>query len=430
VTQTRTSEPSPSQVSDLQVSVSVVAAWSRKLVVTVPGSRVRRVREGVVAGIARRVRRPGFRKGHVPRWIVEREYAREIDRETLERVVEEAFREAVAREGLEPITEGAIEVLRWEGGASEADLVFAATFDVRPEIELKRLGGFRIVGRPVEVTEAEVDAVLAELREAHGAWRPVERSPRAGDKVAVVLTPLDEGGGEVGPRRYEFRLGRGHAVPDVERALGTLVPGAEGEFAVSVPEGASESAGGGGARRVRLRLEAVWELELPALDDAFAREVSDVESLAALRDRIREGLRREKEAEERERVRNEILDRILEANPFEVPESMVRRSLDALLRPPADAPPEALERVRERYRPAALRGIKKTLVVQRVAELQGLEATPEEVDARVAELARRAGRSVEEVRRRLERAGELRELRRRITEEKVLAYLEGLSTVG
>jgi FKBP-type peptidyl-prolyl cis-trans isomerase (trigger factor) len=108
---------------------------------------------------------------------------------------------------------------------------------------------------------------------------------------------------------------------------------------------------------------------------------------------------------------------------------MVDRFLDALLAPGPDAPPETIERAREEYRPAAVRGLQRTLVLQTIAEQADLEATPQEVAARIEQLAARAGRSAAEIRRRLERSGELRELSRRITEEKVFEHLEGLSEI-
>lgn len=413
------------EAADLGVSVETPSAWNRKLTITVPAPRVQFAREKVVESISRKVRRPGFRKGHVPRKLIERDYGREIERETLRRLVEETFREAVAKEGLEPITEGAVEIVRYSPEAG-ADLVFEASFEVRPEIRLNRLGGFRVKREPVRVSEAEVEEALSRVRESQAAWRPVERAPGAGDRVAVRVTAPEEGSK---PQRSEFVVGSGRVIRDAESAVLTLNPGEEGEFTVTYPSDFPDESKRGASQRLRIRLESVWEKELPALDDAFARETADAETLAELRTRIEEGIRREKEAEERRRVHNELLDRIVEANPFEVPESMVERFLEALLSPAPDAAPEAVQRAREEYRPAAVRSIRRTLVIQTVAEQAGLQATAEEVAARVEAMATRLSRPAAEVRRHLERSGELQELSRRITEEKVFEHLKGLSTI-
>jgi trigger factor len=411
---------------DLGVSVETPSAWNRKLVITVPAPRVQSARERAVQSLSKRVRRPGFRKGHVPRKIVERDFGREIERETLQRLVEESFREAVAKEGLEPISEGAVQIVRYSAEPN-ADLVYEATFDIRPEIRLARLGGFRVKREPVSVSESEVSETLERLREAHAVWRPVERAPSAGDRVAAVVTALDTEG--AAPQRSEFVVGAAEVIPDAESAVLTLTPGQDGEFTVSYPADFPDEPRRGTSQRLRIRLESVWERELPALDDAFAREAADAQSLEELRKHVTQGIQREKEAEERRRIQNELLDRILEANAFEVPESMVQRFLDSILQAAPDAPTDAVQRAREEYRPAAVRGIRRTLLIQTIAEREGLQATAEEIDAKVESLAKRLDRPVTEVRRRLERSGELKELSRRITEEKVFAHLETLSAI-
>lgn len=412
--------------TDLSVSVETPSAWNRKLVITVPASRLRSAREHVIGTLAQRVRRPGFRMGHVPRTLIEKEMGRDIERETLQHVLEESFREAVAKEQLEPISEGAIRILRYSAGS---ELVFEVAFDIRPEIRLGRLGGFKIRRPPVEpVTEKEIEETLLALQQERVVWSPVERIPGPGDKVAVVVTVLDSPE-EREPRRYEFALGAGHAIPGVETAIQSLTPGSEGEFDVRYPADFPDEKKRGTSQKVRIRLEAVWSQELPALSDGLAREVTGAANLEELRARIVADLRRHKEEEARRRLHNEILDRVLEANPFEVPESMVRRYLDTLLAPAPDADPEAVERARARYRPAAIRGIKRTLVVQRIADDAGLHATPQDVNARLEALARRTGTPVADVHRHLERSGGLREIARRITEDKVFEHLASLSSI-
>lgn len=415
-----------SETTDLRVSVESPSAWNRKLTITVPAPRVQSARARVIEGFVQKARRPGFRRGRVPKTLIEKELGRDIERETLQRVLEESFREAVAREGLEPISEGAIEIVRY---AADSDLVFEVAFDIRPEIRLARLGGFKIKRPPVEpVTDQEIEEALRALQEARVIWNPVDRAAGPGEKVAVVVTVL-QGVAEPGPRRYEFPLAEGHAIPDVESAIQSLSPGNEGEFIVRYPADFPDEPKRGTSQRLRIRLEGVWSKELPALSDEFARDAAGVAGLEELRGQIAADLRRRREDEARRRLQSDILDRVLEANPFEVPESMVRRYLDTLLVPAGDADPEALERARARYRPAAVWGIKRTLVVQRVADDAALNATPEEVSARVEALAARAGTPVAEARRHLEQSGGLREIARRITEEKVFEHVASLSTI-
>jgi len=406
--------------SNLKIAVEEPRAWARRLTITVPAERVERARGEVARRLAQRLKLPGFRKGKVPTHVVERRYGPAIDSETVERVVGDAYREALQVQGLEPITQGSVEEVDYRPGA---DLTFRVAFEIKPQIQLERLGGFRLVRPRPEIRDEDVDRVIERLRMEHAVWRPVEdAAPVDGDAVEVELTELDRP--EPKPERYRLVLGQGQAVPEVEALIRGLKPGEEVEGAVPVTRDGETR-----EEAVRVRLLAVRRPELPALDDAWARSVGDFEDLAALRARIREDLQRDADAAAERELRSELIDRIIEANPFEVPDAMVEQYLDGILRPREGVDPQQLAELRQAARPAAEQAIRRTLVVDRVAKMEGLEATPAEVDARVEEIASRVGRPVEEVRREFVRSGRLEALADEITEEKVFEYLKSLSTV-
>jgi trigger factor len=172
------------------------------------------------------------------------------------------------------------------------------------------------------------------------------------------------------------------------------------------------------------------EKELPALDDEFAKSVGDFDSLAALEEALSEDLLRYKEQEVELQLNHRIIEQIIEANPFDVPESMVDRYVEALIGPPPeDADPDLVDQAREEARPTAEWGIKRSLVLQRIATDQGFEASKEDVQERVQDLAKRAGRPAGEIRSRLAKSGELGEIERRITEERVFEFLKEQSEI-
>src|SRR5690606_22471766 len=145
----------------LQVTMESPAAWARKLRITVPADEVDRQRRQAAARLAQKVRLPGFRKGRVPASLIEKRFGPAAEQETLERIMGEAYRQVLRREGLQPITDGAIGNVQYEAGA---DLTFDVGFEVRPDVELERIGGF-VVKRPAtEVDEDQVDRVLERLR--------------------------------------------------------------------------------------------------------------------------------------------------------------------------------------------------------------------------------------------------------------------------
>ncbi|HET9985535.1 MAG TPA: trigger factor [Longimicrobiales bacterium] len=420
--------------SDLTITIDSPKTWARRLKIRVPADRVARQRAEITRKLAGRIRMPGFRQGKVPSQVVERTYGPAIEQETLERAVGDAYREALETQGLQPITQGAVENVDYQPGS---DLTFDVVFEVRPEIELNRLGGFQVRAEKAAVAEEEVDRVLDRLREEHAIWEPAgEEHPSNGDMASVEITALGEGGEpEEGakPRPYQIILGKGEARPEVEEAIRSLKPGEETDFSLEIQHEAGEHGAAEAhthEHRARVKLLAVKHPRLPELNDEFASQLGDFESMAVLRDRIRSDLEREAETEAEAGLRRQLIDQVIDANPFEVPDAMVDNYLDRLFRIKDEKEREQLREVRENARPGAERAIRRMLVIERVAELEGLSATPAELDARVDEMAARTGRSPQEVRKQLQKSEQLHALEDEITEEKVFGYLKSLSEVA
>ncbi len=426
-----------SNTLDLSVTVQEIQPWSRRLTITVPAGRVQRARDAVTSRLAQSVRMPGFRKGKLPPRIVEQRFGPAIDQETLDRTIQEAYREALEAEDLTPITQGKVDNVQYERGS---DLVFEVEFEVRPEIELARVSGFTVTRPQMEVGDIEVDAVLEQLREERAVWHPVEGEvhPDYGDEVTVEITARSPEGEPEEPRTYRFALGEGQAIPMVEEAILSLRPGEEGDFTVRFPEDFPDEAQRDEEQHLHIRLNEIRRKAPPEIDDELARSLGDFEDLSALRARVLEDLQRDAEMRAEGEVRGQLLERILEANAIEVPESMIERYLDHITRrserpEEKDLAPEERERIgrlRENLRPQAEWTIKRLLVVERLAEREGLHATQDEIDARVEELATRHNRSQSEIWLQLEKSGELETLEREITEEKVFGYLKSLNTIA
>jgi trigger factor len=417
-----------SQATELKIAIEQPRSWARRLTITVPAERVARERKDVARRLSQQMRLPGFRQGKVPPHLVEQRFGAAIDQEALERLVNAAYKEALEKEQLQPISQGEVENVDYKTGS---DLTFDVEFEVRPEIELTRVGGFTVERSKPAISDEEVEGVLARVRQQHAAWQPVEaEAPVNGDRVVVEITPLEGPEAEAGgkPRQYEIVLGEDQALPPVEEAIRTLPKGEEGEFTLELPE--PEEEGKTRTERIRIRTVEVMRPELPTLDDDFARSLGDFEGLEALRARIRIDLEQEAEAEAERDVRRQLLDQILEANPFEVPDSLINRYLDQLIRPRPEADAERLAETRQLARPAAEQALRRTMVIERVAELEGLHATSAEVDARVEEIAERGGRPVGEVWSQLQKSGRLAVIEEEITEDKVFTYLKAQSTIA
>ena len=414
--------------TDLQISVEEIAAWSRKLVITIPAARVRSQRAKVTKQISKRARLPGFRKGKVPLERLEARFGTDIDRRTRQELVEGAFREAVQAKSLEPISEPRVAKINYD---RDTELTFEVAFDIRPEIRLNRIGGFRLSRPTVTVSDDEVEAQIELMRKQLGPWKAVDRRAVVGDSVEVEITPLETEAGDVQESKpYKFVLGEGRAIPEVEAAIMTLDPGQSDEFTVTFPDDFADDEQRGTSQRLRINVKQVWEQKLPELDEDFAQSLGDFEDVAGLREAIGAERLQRKEREIEAQLGNRLVDQIIEANPFEVPESMLDRYIDAMVGPtPEGVDPDLVAKAREEARPAAHWAIKRTLILQKIAEDNDLKATQEQVKERVEALARAAGRPAREVRAQLSKSGELRELEQHITEERIFDFLKGQSEI-
>ena len=408
----------------LQVTVTEGERCHRSVEVEVPGEFVAAEQGAVLRGYASRVKLRGFRKGKAPARVILRHYGGEIHREAVDRAVQKACRQALDSRGLHPVSEVEVTDLRQTGGDS---LSFKASFEVRPEVNPGRLGGFRLERPPVTVPEGAVDGVLERLRRERAAWRTAENGrPEPGDSVTVLLTQMEgaEGGGNGDDaRQYDLVLGEEQALPDIEDAIRTLTVGDADEFDVSFPDDHPDENRAGTRHRLRIELVSRRIPELPELDDAFARSLGDFDDVAALRARIGEDIERDARARAGAELRERLLDMVVEANPFDVPDTMVEAYTDAILRDAGDLESEKLERLRTELRPASEFAVRRELLVERIVDEHGLRASEEEVAEKVREIARRAGQSPSAVRARLRKSGGLGNIERGLTDARLFAFL-------
>lgn len=416
--------------SELDVSVEEGDGWTRTIRVRVPADRMARLRAKERDQLGSSVNLKGFRPGKVPDAVVEQRFGEVVDRRTEETAVEEVLREALRTAELEPASRPEVRNVRYSEGE---EMVFEARLEVVPTLELERVSGFRIDRPETGVTDEDVREVLDSLREDHGVFQPVDRPPEEGDQVSVRITPLDEAGepeeGEDEGEPYRFVLGEGYAIPDVEEAILSLEPGGRDDFRIAFPEDFSSDELAGRTRRIRIELLEVKARELPALDDRFAADVGEFDSLEELESAVLEDLQRHREEEAEEEVRRGLLDAIIEANPFDVPSSMVERWLDRVIDAPEEADPEKVQEARRRLRPRAEQEVRRQLVVDHLMQRGGYSASDEELAERIGEIAASRDESPEEVRRRLARQGRLEGMRQHLATEKMFDELKEGSRV-
>lgn len=397
----------------------------KSLQVTVPMERVRLAEDRAVQQVARRVRLPGFRAGHAPAAIVRKKYHDAIRQTVLDEVIRESWDQARASEALKPVADPSVRNVKFdEGGAIEFEL----HVEVRPEITLSTVGGFTLAREVAPVTEAQVEEQIGRLREQKASWLPVAgEQPSAGQMVQVDVTSLDEGD-PAEPQPHSIVLGEGQALPALEERIMQLRPGESAEAEVRLPDDHPDESRRGMLRKLRVALHEVKRQELPPLDDAFAREVGDFEDLTGLRAAVRVDLEQDAVREADARVRDQLVQKLVEANGVEAPPSLVHRVIHGYLHA-YGVPHEREPEFAAQFQPVAEAQVRRDLVLSAVAEAQGLYATESEVDARIATMAAARNVPVGQVYSSLQKAKRLPELERAITEDKVFSYLLQQSTV-
>ena len=409
----------------LRISVTEGERWRRELAITVPAEIVRQERTRILGDLSGRVRMPGFRKGRIPAGVLKRRYGAAVEQETLEKILNEATRAAIRSEKLRPISDPEVGTVRSD---PEQDLFFEISFDVQPEIEIGRSGGFVVEKPAVAVSEADIDTVLQRLLQQNGAWRPLEGGlPEAGNAVSVAIQQLDQP--DAKPRDYEFILGEGDAIPDVERAIEQLEVGTGDDFVIGFPDDFPDEARRGEEQRLHIHVVSRKVLDLPELDDDFANSL-DFDSLADLQDKVRADLEKTASAQAEQVVRARLMEFVLEANAFDAPASMVERYMEAVAGDmPEGTSPEEVEKMKDAFRPRAERAVRTMLAVDSLAQANDLSATPFELAERVDEIARHNGVEPETVDAQLRRNGRMESLERDITEEKVFEFLKEKSEI-
>jgi trigger factor len=397
----------------------------KSLQVTVPVERVRLAEDRAVQQVSRNVRLPGFRKGHAPPAIVRKRFHDAIRQTVLDEVIRESWDQARESEALKPIADPSVRNVKFdEGGAIEFEL----HVEVRPEVTVSTVGGFTLTREVPEVTDAQVEEQLGRLREQKAAWLPVEgQKPSPGQMVQVEVTALDEDASPE-PQPHSIVLGEGQALAALEERIMELTPGEVAETEVRLPDDHPDESRRGKVRKLRVALHEVKRQELPPLDDAFAREVGEFDDLAGLRAAVHADLEQDAVREAEARVRDQLIQKLVEANNIEAPPSLVHRVIHGYLHA-YGVPQEKEPEFAAQFQPVAEAQVRRDLVLAAVAEAQNLYATEADVDARVATMAAARNVPAGQVYSSLQKAKRLPELERAITEDKVFSYLLQQSTV-
>ena len=391
----------------------------RHIQVSVPAEAVKEAEEKAARRYASTVRLPGFRPGKAPATVVRKKFGEAIRQEALESLVRDAYQEFVEKESIKVASQPHVHDLKFEEGKP---LTFELHLELRPTVNLARTNGFRIQRPKANVSEEQITEQLEQIRDEKATWTPVSEKPKPGDMVNVQISTASAGSDLNEGKSYPLVLGAGQAIPGIEELVMSATPGETIEKPVKWPDDFPDEAQRGQTKTVRITLNEVKRKSAPPLDDALAREVGDFESLDALRNVVRTDLERHADHEIEANVRQQLIDQIVSANAFDIPKSWIQQFVQNYAEA-YQVPEDQREKFAGEFRSLAERQIRRDLVIETIAEKEGLAATEKDLDDRIAEQAEKRGANPGQVYAQLEKSGRLKEMERGITEDKVFKWL-------
>ena len=410
----------------------------RELSIEVPAEVVKSETDNIVSRYSKLARVPGFRKGKVPPSVVRQRFAKEIKDDVVEALVPRYLREETEKQKLAPVSQPRVTDLHIEEGEP---LRFKASFEVLPDFQLAPYNDVKVATIDTNVTDEEVETALKNLRERQATFAPVEEErPLADGDFAVVSfkgTPK-EGEAEAKPVEVEeimVEIAGENTIPEFTGNLRGAKAGEQRTFDVRYADDFADKRLAGKTLMYEVSVKAIKTRSLPELNDDFAKELStDFNTLDELRTRLRENMKAEKEHEAQHQGKDKLVEELVKRNDFPVPEAMVNDQIDTRLERglralaaqgmrTEDMKRMDFQRLRAGQHEAALREVKASLILEKIAEEEKIEVSDEEFDRELQAFAEQSKLTIDEVRKRLGESGGLERMRHRLRNEKTLDTL-------
>ena len=444
--------PAETKESATKDSATKESATKREIQVEIPVEDVNRQTDTLIQKYQKVARIPGFRRGHVPASIIRQRFSEEIKTDMVEALIPRFFRQEAERLSLHPVSQPRVTDLHLHDGEP---LRFKAAFEVLPEIKLQGYKELHADKPEIAVSEADVEQALADLRERHASFNPVEgRALADGDFAQVSLDgnpKVEQKSGEGKPG--ESKSGEGQPVhmdevlveiagqntmPEFTANLRGTNPGDERTFDVNYPEDTQDKRLAGKTFSYAVKVQAIKQKSLPELNDEFAKQLGEFQTVDDVRKTIREQMEAERRHQAEHDAKEKLVGELIQRNDFEVPDSLIEQQIDIRLERGLRALAAQgltaeqmkkmdLNRLRAGQREQAIHDVKAALLLERVAEEENVQVSDDELNQKLESLAKQSKQTSEAVRARLTRDGGLDRIRTRIRNEKTLEFLYGQS---
>jgi len=410
----------------MEVSLSDTGGLSRRLEVAVPAKEVAREVQQRLKRLSRTARLKGFRPGKAPLAVITKQFGDQVRAEVVGDLMRSSFAQAVSQENLRPAGGPRIEPIAL---GPESDLKYAAHFEVLPEVRVNPPENLTIERPAASVTEADVDAMIENMRGQRPVYTPVEREAREGDRVVIDYKVRIGGKPFEGSDLSDVRivLGTRQAMPELEEGLRGTRAGEEKSISVVFPESHPHKKLAGQSAELHVSIKAVEEHSLPVIDEEFFKSYGvEQGGLQHMRSEVRDSMERELAGVIRNRVRAQLLEALYRDNPIDVPRALVEEEVQQLqletarrlgIRDVRQLP------ARETLEEPARRRVALSLLVAQIVQAEGLKVDRERLKARLTDLVE-SYPNPDEARRAYQQNPEsMRQLESQVLEEQVIDWL-------
>jgi trigger factor len=395
--------------SAVKAEVENLSEVKRKLMIEVPANAVTEEVDRAYRDLGKQAKVKGFRPGKVPRSVLEMYYHKQINEEVSEALVRRSLGEALKENDLEAVN------LSWPepppAVVAGQDYHYSVEIEVTPKFEMQDYRGLELSAAKVEVTDDEVEARLEEVRQQNALLKPPRenRPIQEGDFVVHDYQAYFAGEpAEAGKAEGAYvEVGSGKFNAEFENNLLGLMEGAESRFTVDLPDDFANPLLAGKSVEFQVKIQEVKEKVVPDLDDTFAKALGgNFQTLDALREAVREDIIKGKERERQAILENQVHDQLISKHPFELPPSLVNQEQENLFREQWERysqygiDPAKMDHTKlaEALKPMAERRARIKILLERIAEKEGLNVDDAEADATLARIAVHSGKDVNEVR--------------------------------
>ena len=375
----------------MSLNIETTQGLERRVVITVPADTVEKTTREEFKRAAKNVRVDGFRKGHVPAHIIEQRFGASIRQDVLNDLLPQHFFNAVLAEKINIAGRPTFTVETFEPGK---DLVFTATFEVYPDVQLQGLENIKVEKLTVQISEADIDKMIDVLRKQQATWVVSDDAAKADDRVTIDFSGSIDGAEFEGGKASDFVLfmGQGRMIPGFEDGIVGHKAGEQFDIEVTFPETYHAENLKGKKAKFAITLKKVENMVLPELTDEFVAKFGpNTKTVADLRAEIRKNMERELKNALVSRVKQQVINGLLEQNPIEVPTSAVEEEIDVLRNQAAQRfggnAQQAAQLPRELFEAEAKRRVQVGLLFSEVIKSHQLKADEARVQAMIADIA-------------------------------------------